>query len=306
MGIGLQSPWGPDRDPVCGGGRFMFMVPWKQSTLLGTSYQVHRGSAHERPVREEHLQAVVDEFNDASPDLALSLNEITWYHWGLVPLKAAQERGRAEALSERSRVIDHEADDGRRGLVSLRSVKYTTARRLAERGIDLVQVKLGSTGSSDRHPGAHAAEGRMCGTDAVPRTADRQAELAPGAYERLAAAYGGAWPDVVATGAGDAALRQPLSPGTAVLGCEVLYAATHEMAVELADVVFRRTDLGTERCPDTDALAAAARIMGQRLGWTADRQAADIDAVLAAYRPLPCAQPALPDPVNLGTRRETA
>jgi glycerol-3-phosphate dehydrogenase len=49
----------------------------------------------------------------------------------------------ADALWTRSRLLDHEAEDGLAGLVSLVGVKYTTARGLAEKGVDLALRRLG-------------------------------------------------------------------------------------------------------------------------------------------------------------------
>ncbi len=49
----------------------------------------------------------------------------------------------ASGLSTRPRLHDHESEDGLPGLVSLQGVKYTTARAVAERAIDLVGHRLG-------------------------------------------------------------------------------------------------------------------------------------------------------------------
>ena len=53
-------------------------------------------------------------------------------HEGLVP-----GRDGPSGLSTRPRLHDHEAEDGLPGLVSLQGVKYTTARAVAERAVDL-------------------------------------------------------------------------------------------------------------------------------------------------------------------------
>ena len=56
-----------------------------------------------------------------------------------------------------------------------------------------------------------------------------------------------------------------------------------ELAQHLADVSLRRTVLGKLGRPSDQALAAAAAIMAQRLGWDPARQAAEIAEALKPY-----------------------
>jgi glycerol-3-phosphate dehydrogenase len=63
---------------------------------------------------------------------------VTLVHRGLVP-----GRGGASGLATRACLHDHEVEDGRAGLLSVQGVKYTTARALAEKAVDLVFRRLG-------------------------------------------------------------------------------------------------------------------------------------------------------------------
>ncbi len=112
-------------------GRFLFLVPWEGRTMLGTSYEPAE-SAPSDPL------AFLEEAVRAFPWAALEPGDIALVHEGLVP-----GRGDASGLSIRPRLHDHESEDGLPGLVSLQGVKYTTARALAERAIDLVGRRLG-------------------------------------------------------------------------------------------------------------------------------------------------------------------
>jgi glycerol-3-phosphate dehydrogenase len=53
-------------------------------------------------------------------------------------------------------------------------------------------------------------------------------------------------------------------------------AARAEMAQTLADAVFRRTELGTLGFPGEAALDAAARLMGECMGWEQSRRDAEV------------------------------
>lgn len=113
------------------GGRFLFLVPWEGRTIVGTSYE-----PAEAPPSDP--LAFLDEATRAFPWAGIGGDDVAVVHEGLVP-----GRGSASGLSTRPRLHDHEAEDGLAGLVSLQGVKYTTARLVAERAVDLVVRRLG-------------------------------------------------------------------------------------------------------------------------------------------------------------------
>jgi glycerol-3-phosphate dehydrogenase len=60
----------------------------------------------------------------------------------------------------------------------------------------------------------------------------------------------------------------------------ILAAVRDEMAVKLSDIVFRRSTVGTLRELQRSALEEIAAISGAELGWSVQRQEAEIDEVL--------------------------
>jgi glycerol-3-phosphate dehydrogenase len=108
--------------------------------------------------------------------------------------------------------------------------------------------------------------------------------------EHLGSWYGTEASDVVRF-AFERGLMRRLADGEAVLAGEIAYAVEHAQAVRLADVVLRRTPLGSAGHPGDAALSAAADVMGERLGWTPEQRAAEIQDVLQRY-PAPAARPA--------------
>ncbi len=113
------------------GGRYLFLVPWEGRTIVGTSYE----PAEDPP---SDPLAFLDEAAAAFPWAGIARSDVAVVHEGLVP-----GRGGASGLSTRPRLHDHEAEDALPGLVSLQGVKYTTARAVAERAVDLVARRLG-------------------------------------------------------------------------------------------------------------------------------------------------------------------
>jgi glycerol-3-phosphate dehydrogenase len=72
-------------------------------------------------------------------------------------------------------------------------------------------------------------------------------------------------------------LAQPISGGAGYLRVEALYAATHEGALHIDDILTRRTHLSIET-PDQglEAAVEVAQIMGAELGWSQERTEAEL------------------------------
>ncbi len=274
-GVGIRSRADAGQDPVCGGRRYMFLTPWRSSTLLGTAY-IPQPSGTDRPlVTPGRLVSFVNEWNTACPALELSIEDLSFYHRGLVPLKEGFESGRPDALAERSRIVDHGESDGIRGLVSLTGVKYTTARAAAQLAVDRIFGHLGT-----RPP--------RCRTEELPiYGGDSQEGGSGGAVEtRLRENHGSAAKELAERFVATDDWSEPLDPGSEILRGEVFHAVREEMALTLSDVVFRRTAMGAEARPSDAELAAAAAIMAAELGWDDPRRKHEIGSVLEAFAPL--------------------
>jgi glycerol-3-phosphate dehydrogenase len=110
------------------GGRFLFLVPWRDRAIVGTAYDAGA------PPRAE---AFLSEAQAAWPWAGLKADGVRLVHRGQVP-------GGPGALWTRSRVLDHQDEDGVAGLLSVLSVKYTTARATAEEAVDRAARRLGA------------------------------------------------------------------------------------------------------------------------------------------------------------------
>jgi glycerol-3-phosphate dehydrogenase len=159
-------------------GRALVLLPWKGRTLVGTSESSDLRQPGDQGVSRPEVAAFIEEINETFPALGLKQDEVTLVHRGIVP--AAMVNGRATLLG-RSRIIDHGLQRHTEGLISIVGVKYTTARVVAERTVDLLLRKLsrpappcrtGSTilpeaGIDDRDapdPVAHAVQAEMAHT----------------------------------------------------------------------------------------------------------------------------------------------
>jgi glycerol-3-phosphate dehydrogenase len=119
-------------------GRYFVAVPWRDRSILGTAY------APEGTPRDTLVGALLEDARRGFPWAGVEPADVVLVHHGRVP--GAED---AAGLWSRSQVRDHRAD-GVAGLLSLVGVKYTTARAIAERAIDLAFAQLGRRATASR------------------------------------------------------------------------------------------------------------------------------------------------------------
>jgi glycerol-3-phosphate dehydrogenase len=158
-------------------GRFLFLVPWRDGSILGTGYAAPA-------LAEEEVRAFRAAASRAFPWLGLEEADIALVHRGLVP------GADADRVWTRSRILDHEALDGVPGLVSVMGAKYTTARGIAERAVDLVLQRLGRRGPPSRTavtelPAARLLEGSLAERTLIAVRREMARTLADAVLRRL-------------------------------------------------------------------------------------------------------------------------
>jgi glycerol-3-phosphate dehydrogenase len=277
---------GRTRDPdaiLNRGHRHLFLVPWREHTLIGVWHVVYTGLPGEFTVTETELKGFLDEINQAYPPLSLELKDVALWHAGLVPF-GENESGAADlSYGKRSHLIDHAKEHGVEGLISVIGVRYTTSRGVAERALNLVFRKLGRRTPKSVTATTPIYGGRIERFAEFQRAAvdNRPTALTPRVMQALVHNHGSAYKEVLQY------LDDPRWRGTLdtspVLKAEVVHAVREEMAQKLADVVFRRTDLGTGGYPGATALMQCVEVMALELGWTENQVRRELDEVMSIF-----------------------
>lgn len=260
------------------GKRNLFFVPWREGTMIGTVYEPFQGDPSRYRPTPEAVRAFLLEINAVYPPARLTLADVTFLHVGVQPGPPQRPEGSVEP-DKHSEVIDAATVGGPRGLLSIKGVKYTTGLEVGERA--------GRQAAQQLAAGAAQAPVFYGGStwvqpDDVLAAAHRKHLTIPAAVAvRLAAQYGGEMESVLEEARADAAALWPGTPDA--LRAEIRHAVRREHAVTLADIILRRTDVGTFARPHDLVLRAGAEEMARLLGWDAERVAAECAAVRALY-----------------------
>jgi glycerol-3-phosphate dehydrogenase len=183
------------------GDRTYFLHPWKGRLFAGT-YHAPWDGGPDRPLDARLVSRFLEDLSRALPGAGLGERDVLRVTWGLLPARRA---GTAE-LAVREILRHHGDDGGPEGLYSVSGVKFTTARRVAEKVLRRVL----------------APSGRAL---PLPSLAARPAPAG--------------WPDAER-------LEQLLERDPAAAGALVVRLAREESARHLDDLMLRRTDWGAD------------------------------------------------------------
>lgn len=274
---------GRTRDPdaiVSRSARHLFVVPWREYTLVGVWHKVHRGSPDHVSLTVAEVESFIEELNWAYPALELSLDDVSMVNFGLVLFGENDPHAVDLRYGKRSELVDHAHRDRVQGLISLVGVRYTTARAVAEKATELVFGKLGWEAPRCRTGISALPGGEVENVSSFPETVRSGATgVSEALARRIARNYGSDFRQLFDDGGDDPSWLKTL-PGSQVIRAEVRHAVRREMAIRLSDIVFRRTDLGTGGHPGAAALHSCAELAARLLGWsneTMEREIADID-----------------------------
>lgn len=266
------------------GGRNYFVTPWRGHSLVGTTDTLYKGEPDAFRITESDIRTFVDELADLFPAAELRREDVRFWIGGMRPVGDEDTNPEIAKASHRYRLVDHATTHGVDNLMSVVGVKYTICRHIAQRTVDAVAKRLGGRFRRCRTAETPLVGGDIEGFEPFLKNALAESPFSAEVTERLARNHGTSWTVFRDAARGDPKAASCL-PGTAVLAEEVRRAVREEAACTLADVVFRRTDLGTLGHPGAAALDACASVMAEAAGWTDGRAAEERASVEAAYRP---------------------
>ncbi len=241
----------------------LFVIPWGRHWIIGTTDTDWNLDKAHPAASATDIDYLLERVNQVLVT-PLSREDVEGVYAGLRPLLS----GESESTSQLSR--EHTIAHPVPGVVVVAGGKYTTYRVMAKDAIDAV-----SHGLDDKVPECCTDRVPLVGAEGFAALWNRRARLAEAhsihvaRVEHLLRRYGARVVEVLALVDADPSLGEPLTGADDYLRAEVVYAASHEGARHLDDVLTRRTrisietfDRGVSSAPDT------ADLMGPVLGWT--------------------------------------
>ena len=249
--------------------RSTFVVPRGEVVYVGTTDTSWPGGPDYWPsITRADIDYLMAPLSDYFHTERISAEDCLATWSGLRPLLAQGNKNPSE-ISRRDEIWE-----GETGLISIAGGKLTGYRKMARSVLALLFEKLG------RRPVEPAEDARLPGGD-FDGDIDRMAAdlsqrmgIASMAANRLVRLYGSESEEVLSRGAG------PLAPGAPVLEGEVDWAIACEEAACLEDFIYRRSRAAYYEPQWCDAiLEAAAQRMGALLGWSSERERAEVESV---------------------------
>ena len=250
----------------------LFVIPWGRHWIVGTTDTPWSHDKAHPAATAKDIDYILDHVN-AVLRTPLSHEDVEGVYAGLRPLLS----GESDATSKLSRehVVAHPAP----GLVVVAGGKYTTYRVMAKDAVDEVSRALDA-----RVPPSITEDVPLVGAEGFNALWNQRHALAKQSglhverIEHLLRRQGTLIVDLLAMVAADRGLGEPLEGSEDYLRVEVVYAASHEGARHLDDVLARRTRLSIETY-DRGLVAAepAARLMAGVLGWDEATIANEVD-----------------------------
>ncbi|QVQ51760.1 glycerol-3-phosphate dehydrogenase/oxidase [Spiractinospora alimapuensis] len=249
---------------------------WFDHWLMGTTDTPWTGDRAEPVATDEDVDYLLTQANRllARP---LARSDLVGVYAGLRPLVSGASHDTA-GLSR-----DHTVVGGPDGLVTVVGGKYTTYRLMARDAVDaatrwLPRAVPGSITHRQPLTGADGFHTLMRQRDSLAT----EAGLSTRWLRHLLGRYGGHTTELLDLIADRPELGEPL-PGIAYLGAEFVYAARHEGALHLDDLLTRRTRAFMESADQgRSAAPVAVRLVAPELGWDEERCAEEVRTYIAS------------------------
>ncbi len=253
-----------------GEGRMMFTLPWMGRTLVGTTDVEYEGDlSHVAPPIDD-VEYILGALNDFF-GTELTPGHITGAYAGVRPLISTGDPKKSVDISRTSEMYETPS-----GMITMTGGKLTTWRPMAEQVVDRLVAR-------DRREAPSRTEELPLGMPIDPAELPVTPGVDDAVAAHLAARYGFAAGEVISMVRSAPELAEPIAAGLPDPLAEVLMAVRKEQAQSIGDVLLRRTRLGLLAARELvagggDVPMAVHRVcavMGDELGWDADRRAAE-------------------------------
>lgn len=254
----------------------LFVIPWGSRWIVGTTDTDWTLDRAHPAASSSDIDYLLTRVN-AVLAVPITRGDVVGVYAGLRPLLS----GESEETSQLSR--EHAVARSTPGLVSVAGGKYTTYRVMARDAVDAAVEDIGRP-----IPPSVTENVPLLGADGYAAMVNRLAALSEEfrvstwQLRRLLGRYGSLTAEVLAPGAENPDLLSPVAGAPEYLKAEIVYAATHEDALHLDDLLTRRTRISIETSHrGTESADCVAQLVAPVLGWSDETARREVETYLA-------------------------
>jgi glycerol-3-phosphate dehydrogenase len=250
----------------------LFIIPWFGKWIVGTTDTEYDEDPTQPVASDADIDYILDQANRVLKP-RLKRSDVIGVYAGLRPLISSSPDSPTTKLSR-----EHIVDRPTPGFVSIAGGKYTTYRVMAEDAVDIACAELRriTPDSETANLALIGADGYQALRNRLPLIANEYG-ISEESAVHLIDRYGTLMIEVLDLGR---ELKQLdlIDPSLPYLRAEISYAVRSEGAMNLADIIDRRTRIGFES--DDHGLSIieeVATIAAKVLGWSAARKRKEIE-----------------------------
>ena len=243
----------------------LFLIPWGDKWIVGTTDTPYEGDRAEPCATREDVQYILDQANRVL-EPKLRAEDIIGVYAGLRPLVANNKSATTTKLSR-----EHTVDRPAAGFVSIAGGKYTTYRVMAKDVVDRAAIelrRLTQESVTEKLP-LVGADGYFALEQQKERIA-QESGLEVATITHLLNRHGSLISEILDLLKSQPKLAGKLDANLPYIKAEIVYAASHEGARSVDDVISRRTRLSFEAVNHGVHLVdEIATLIAPVLGWSA-------------------------------------
>ncbi len=253
-------------------GRPMFVVPWNDQVLVGTTEVSDNGDPSRTQATPEEVEYLLRSLQQLFPKTKFSPHDIAYTFAGVRPLPYSPNQSPA-AVTRKHFLHDHKSD-GAANMISVIGGKLTTAAQLARECV-------GKIGARSRSPELSfaVADGNLDSLLQEWTQSIIEEGSIPETTAQAIVEWHGKRAGAIARRTRESAqMRAPLCSHTEHIVAEAVDAFSHQCAATLGDVLLRRVPVALGACwSDTCSRSAAMRI-ATVMRWSDIQTAAELEA----------------------------
>ncbi len=243
--------------------RAVLVIPWNGRYLIGTTDDRFDGDLDTVSGTEDEIDYLIKETNTLIPEAGLTADSVLFSYAGVRPLP--YRPGVKSGNIPRSHLIL--THDTVPNLISVVGGKLTPHLSLGRETVDLAAKLIGRSLPASR-TGRETLPGGAADWPARSRQVRSRLPFAGPIADRLVSVYGARCQDLLELIAGDPDQARVIGSGEgAVVVAEITLAVRAEGAVQLADILHRRTMVGLSPALGLDVDREVAAVAAPLLGW---------------------------------------